>query len=75
MKEWEKYFAVQWSSMWSINRGAWHQCYRIFNLSNGSLATKRGYSHERDAKRAAAQIYNRIDKILLGKTDGAEKDR
>jgi hypothetical protein len=72
MKEWEKVFRVglrtrQLEQDHSMGRqGDWINSWTVFSLEHGEPVTKRFYSREEDAKRGAAQIYNAIERKLLG---------
>jgi len=46
--------------------GDWTEGYTVFNVLNAERVTKRFYSSKKDAERGAAQIYNHIEKSLLG---------
>ena len=46
--------------------GDWTVGYTVFNVLNSERVTKRFYSSKKDAERGAAQIYNHIEKSLLG---------
>jgi hypothetical protein len=77
----EKSSVKRWQSMFYIGKwlrqitsdhpfhgpeGSWVESITVLSLEHGSPVTKRFYSREVDAQRGAAQIYNRIEKSLLG---------
>lgn len=74
-KPWEKMFKVDKvlrqlpCDSWQGREGDWVQSITILNKETGEPVTKRFYSRAVDARRGAAQIYNRIEKVLLGSTN------
>lgn len=72
MKKWESSFIVakiprqiDWGPDHPCT-GNWQESWTVLNKQTGEPVTKRFYSMEEDAKRGAAQIYNSIEKKLLG---------
>ena len=46
--------------------GSWVESITVLSLEHKTPVTKRFYSSKKDAERGAAQIYNHIEKSLLG---------
>lgn len=74
-KPWEKMFKVDKvlrqlpHNTWQGREGDWVESITVLNKDTGEPVTKRFYSRAIDARRGAAQIYNRIEKVLLGSTN------
>lgn len=69
-KPWESYFYVSqvfYQKDWGDHpsTGDWTQAYTVFCKETREPVTVRRYKLLQDAKRGAAQIYNKIEKTLL----------
>lgn len=71
-KAWNKAFKVDKilrqlpCNTWQGKEGDWVESITVLSVATGEPVTKRFYSRAIDARRGAAQIYNQIEKKLLG---------
>lgn len=71
-KAWERMFEVGTIlrqlpyNTWQGKEGDWVESITVLNKETGEPVTERFYSRTIDARRGAAQIFNRIEKVLFG---------
>lgn len=68
IKPWEKTFEIRKAYIDKNPQGEpdFRACYGVFYKNTDNRPNTRYYSCRIDAMRGAAQIYNRVEKLLLG---------